>query len=629
MVAGLTCTVPSFFYSEFAMILLACCTVSCRDFACKCAALTKTQHTLCGNVSQGARHAPHRGSGVVPRTYVAATCLQLLEALALACSMPAAADLIREIEGASQFLGSQSVLSPDVFLTSLSNSLRLKVSQISKLSMQDATSLNLAINSSAFPVAAKKDLLQQVMQSALEASGNPPPARKATQTLSHPCEYFTEGDWEVMNNRGTPLGVKIMRVMDRFLLMGLTNPSESTVRNLAGVIAACHCPDASPQLLHGIVAELKNIASTRKCLPSALVHLATYPSRPQDLPQEHWDACYTATDSPCSRTVQSYASIVLRVPLRSTNKSVQSSTSPPHHQSVSSMMEALIHQYLQEKGEPKVVFANASAAASGSADSVPSDSPPLAGWPAAPSGSKLFALMPPSLPTPVQGGGSGDTSVRPKPPPLALADRPATAVGDEDADDAVSRLEQLATGAAGKSQGKGKGRAKARPDASSCAQVKVKAKGKAQSKTAAKSAAKAHAKHAANTQAKKVVKSQAKGKAKSKASSRSLLLGCGKCRGSKSGCEQCRNPAFRGRRFHKSCAPHLDLLGLVSAEMHLSGVLHLGIGVGGCSHARSEGIALGSKCEQSDLHTLPGLVVQLHMLSFLLLACLYMYSKSL
>ena len=60
---------------------------------------------------------------------------------------------------------------------------------------------------------------------------------------------------------------------------------------------------------------------------------------------------------------------------------------------------------------------------------------------------------------------------------------------------------------------------------------------------------------------------KAKGKAKAKAtaqgamkrpaaaegvSQNKLKLGCGKCRGTPSGCDQCRNPSFRGKRWTRT-----------------------------------------------------------------------------
>ena len=81
--------------------------------------------------------------------------------------------------------------------------------------------------------------------------------------------------------------------------------------------------------------------------------------------------------------------------------------------------------------------------------------------------------------------------------------------------------------------------------------VKVKdvAKAKAKAKASAKASAKAGAKA-------KPTKPSAKGATSEGLNvnkrSASIMLGCGKCRGSRKGCSQCKSPKFNGRRYQRA-----------------------------------------------------------------------------
>ena len=82
-----------------------------------------------------------------------------------------------------------------------------------------------------------------------------------------------------------------------------------------------------------------------------------------------------------------------------------------------------------------------------------------------------------------------------------------------------------------------------------------KSKAKAKAKAKATSTAGAQAKAKATVQTKAKSKSTTKAKSKSKAhsskASAALKLGCSKCRGSRSGCMQCQNPDFGGKRWQR------------------------------------------------------------------------------
>ena len=81
---------------------------------------------------------------------------------------------------------------------------------------------------------------------------------------------------------------------------------------------------------------------------------------------------------------------------------------------------------------------------------------------------------------------------------------------------------------------------------------KATAKGKAKGKAKAKAKKHGHSKKPVAKMTKEPVIKVTTCKATAKGTTSGLLLGCPKCRGSPSGCKQCRLPSYVGKRFQKS-----------------------------------------------------------------------------
>jgi hypothetical protein len=80
---------------------------------------------------------------------------------------------------------------------------------------------------------------------------------------------------------------------------------------------------------------------------------------------------------------------------------------------------------------------------------------------------------------------------------------------------------------------------------------KAMAKGKAKGKAKAKAKKHARSKKPKAKMTKEPVSKETKCKATAKDTTSGLLLGCPKCRGSRTGCGQCRLPSYVGKRFQK------------------------------------------------------------------------------
>ena len=127
---------------------------------------------------------------------------------------------------------------------SMARSLVAQIGQLRTLDVASASELNATIAESAsFDDRQKTMLASAVSSKVLQPSvahGNP----RGTQSLLYPITYFTEADWEVSEDAQAHLIRKKVLVATRRLhLLNLIHPSEATVKQLAGMLAACHFKD--------------------------------------------------------------------------------------------------------------------------------------------------------------------------------------------------------------------------------------------------------------------------------------------------------------------------------------------------------------------------------------------------
>ena len=123
------------------------------------------------------------------------------------------------------------------------------------------------------------------------------------------------------------LNCKVNVLMDRMFLLGFLHPSEASVRQLAGLLAAMHAPSADPSSLKGIVDSVKQAMHARRCAghPSMI---RNYPTSPRDLPAPLFAHVYTAGEPVVAPTIPNLTAITSRIPLRITNKSLGAPAAP-------------------------------------------------------------------------------------------------------------------------------------------------------------------------------------------------------------------------------------------------------------------------------------------------------------
>ncbi len=68
---------------------------------------------------------------------------------------------------------------------------------------------------------------------------------------------FTMQDRGVFRDPSQSIVAKVRALIKRCCAIGLTVPSENTLKELAALMACAHLPDANPGQLYGIVTEMK------------------------------------------------------------------------------------------------------------------------------------------------------------------------------------------------------------------------------------------------------------------------------------------------------------------------------------------------------------------------------------
>ena len=83
---------------------------------------------------------------------------------------------------------------------------------------------------------------------------------------------FTQGDWGAFRDPEKGIMEKATTLVERCRILGLTLPSESTIKELVAVLACAHLPDATPQQLYGMVTELKAVGPRANSLARVASH---------------------------------------------------------------------------------------------------------------------------------------------------------------------------------------------------------------------------------------------------------------------------------------------------------------------------------------------------------------------
>ncbi len=439
---------------------------------------------------------------------------------------------MQQIKGCSAFLESLKFCDEpfrNKSMASLATSIAAQIRNIKDLDVNMAAAMNVEVAGSAFTDELKALITQAAGERCMQSGPQHPVSRKPTQTLLKVENFFTAMDIATFSDNSLAAAQKVARMSHRLALLGVSNPSEATVRNLVAMLACMHAPDATASNLHSLVLDLKRVvhqqaASTR----GGPTH---YPDEPKDLPVIIHTAAYSADDPPVQQQLLMLPALIGRVPLRSTNKAIMASSSSSSSSSTSvqnpmNMFQAMLNNMMMQQNlrVPNITYTS----------EFGGTSPPKVPQPMQVQehlrASASFVMPgtafvpPPSVQPMLAIGDAAASASQPDSGHAAQADKDTAAAAasapakkDPPAEDAVARLEVLAAGRVVTEL------VAKKPAAAASAPAK---KGPPALKRPAAAAA-----AAANT-----------GNAKK------LKLGCSKCRYGTTGCSRCRNPTFSGAR---------------------------------------------------------------------------------
>ena len=406
--------------------------------------------------------------------------------------------IISYLSHVGEFFVSQKKLLPENMLGdsigAMHANVKKQIQNLKTFEPAEATALNTAIHKSAFPQHVKAELALLVTKQLCASNGDDESGKG--QHLLHPFNYCTKSDvayFEDLMKTQQQVAVKMRQCMNR---VDCIRPSERTFAAMASMIACLRDPTMTSVALHALVLDIKQAMPT----PSGIAtKIHNYPESSLGLSDELWKRAYAA-EPPISVSLPAFNEIYNRCPKRKSHAAVKvsSSASPTPDIShsgltgagIQSMIESFAKKFIENQvvkvDEPRAIAGGSSK----DACQIVRTDDRFRSQTSAGAQDGLMALVGDSDD---DAGNDADTMVD---------DNAA------DADDIIKQMESVAAGSIVK-----------RPAAS----LKRPASGD--------SAVLKRPVMKASTKTKK------------------LLLGCSRCRGSKTGCSKCRSPAFTGRRF--------------------------------------------------------------------------------
>ena len=213
-------------------------------------------------------------------------------------------------------------------VASVVSSILQQIKAVPSMTAADGTALNTAIAASILPKSDKASLAEAVMQSvstcgpAAAASDN-----QKGQHLLHPMHYCRRSDIDYVRDHSKSLSQVALRMRTLMNAVGCTRPSEQSFGAVAAFVACLREPDMTPIALHALVMELKQVVSMPKnqFAPGDVV-LKVYPESPDKLPTELYDNAYS-DESPESIDVPEFGAVYNRCPKRRSHTTVASPSS--------------------------------------------------------------------------------------------------------------------------------------------------------------------------------------------------------------------------------------------------------------------------------------------------------------
>ena len=283
--------------------------------------------------------------------------------------------LLKEIASVKDFFKGRDY--EEGTLQTLSNnfatSLVQQINSCLTISLPDASSLIEALNDSPYDDSNLKKIIDAVDSKVLNSTAERMAAScPKDQVLKERWNMCTQEDWDFFRSHHG-FHAKMTKLVDRGQSVGCIYPDEQSLKWMLAMLLLTHYTDKllGPKAIYDKLQELKLIvACERKPYPHE--QLATFPSKPQDLPKAVFDHAYK-DGPPISVVVPGIKSFAeTAIPLRSNSKLLkQKGSSPKKHQPASPSSLSL--------SSPQPVQIDAGGPASDDSKGMPSDDLPTPG----------------------------------------------------------------------------------------------------------------------------------------------------------------------------------------------------------------------------------------------------------
>ena len=443
---------------------------------------------------------------------------------------------------------------------------RLQASQVSHListirvmavQMEDASSLlqTLAVDSSgAFSPEQREELAAVVTQQVSGATDCPDQTtatRTGSQTHLYMYNYLTGDDWAKLESPTVPTADKYELLIQRAFSVGLTFPTELTCVAMVSIVIVVSKLTVTAPEAYRMLQDFKAILLNKRAAGHPAQTMRRFPQQVSEF-MTKWPGRYEMCSPPVASPVPThrFEEKRKRLPARKTHRGLSIEDRASRTEAAQSGPQALMAMMAEaffrgmpvpRQQEPTITLTPSSAH---NGEAARSTTPPMAVPPiSAPgSGSQVDSALA------LQDGSLIDSPA----PVIAEGEQPNVNTGI-DIDAMMRSMAEALNEKKAVSKAKAKAKAKAKTAAEGTTEIeagaKAKAKAKAKAGASAKSKAKAKGKIAK-------AKTETTGKRKDddapkKGLKCALMLGCGKCRGSHSGCGQCRDASFCGARWQR------------------------------------------------------------------------------
>ena len=209
-----------------------------------------------------------------------------------------------------------------------------RLSQVPQWTITEASQMMKELRHSEFDMSERTEIAaiidsKTTLQCDVRPGHRKPGHRIETQACLTFHRYLSASDWGVLRNPASTWGTMLSTLVNRALLIGLSNPKEGTIMHMWAIVLAARTPDGD-----AVVADVVEALQRKKEIHSHLQLIGSrarrhyygrvtmYPSDPsmlKDQCADAWSAIASQPPMPCPIDEASIETIRLRLPIRSSN----------------------------------------------------------------------------------------------------------------------------------------------------------------------------------------------------------------------------------------------------------------------------------------------------------------------